>query len=362
MNIEGLLAGISALSWLAVIGVIALTVARAARNNPLRRAGFLITVTVVVAVLLGSLSAGLVFIEPNERGVVISAVPGASGVRQAVLQPGLNWIIPFFERVVTYSISRQTYTMSIASEEGNIAGDDSVEARTADGQVVHVDASVIFAIDPGQIVQLHIDWQSTYVDGLVRAQARGVIRDAVSQYDVQSVYSTRRQEMVDLITQELARIFNDEGFLLIDFVVRNITFSPEYAASVEAKQVAEQLSQQAVFVVEQRRQEAEQVRQAAQGQADAAVIAAEGDALSVVIAAEAAAEARLIQAQAEAEALRLLGEAIAANPDVLTLQYIEKIADNIQVILLPSSNPFLFNLPGLEASTNNASTLPPSPQ
>ena len=341
-----------------MIGVIALVVARAARNNPLRRGGFMITVTIVVALLLGTLSAGLVFIEPNERGVVISAVPGASGVRQTALQPGLNWIIPFFERVVTYSVSRQTYTMSIAPEEGQLTGDDSVEARTADGQVVRVDASVIFAIDPTKVVQLHVDWQNTYVDGLVRAQARGVIRDAVSQYDVQAVYSTRRAEMVEQITQELAAIYSDEGLILVDFVLRNIAFSPEYAASVEAKQVAEQQAQQAVFVVEQRRQEAEQARQLAQGQVDAAVIAAQGEAQAVVIAAQAEAEARLIQAQAEAEALQLLGEAIAANPDVLTLQYIEKIADNIDVILLPSSNPFLFNLPGLEAGST---TVPAAP-
>jgi regulator of protease activity HflC (stomatin/prohibitin superfamily) len=103
---------------------------------------------------------------------------------------------------------------------------------------------------------------------------------------------------------------------------------------VEQKQIAEQLSQQAAFVVEQRRQEAEQARQVAQGQADAAVIAAQGEA-----------EARLIQAEAEAQALQLLGDAIAANPGVLTLQYIEKLSPNIQVMLVPNDNPFLLPLP-----------------
>ena len=81
----------------------------------------------------------------------------------------------------------------------------------------------------------------------------------------------------------------ENGLSLVDFILRNITFSPEYAASVEQKQVAEQQAQQAAFVVEQRRQEAEQARQVAQGQADAVVINAQG-----------AADARVIQAQAEA--------------------------------------------------------------
>ena len=82
-----------------------------------------------------------------------------------------------------------------------------------------------------------------------------------------------------MITDEMStKKLSENGLILVDFVLRNITFSPEYAASVEQKQIAEQLAQQARFVVEQRKQEAEQARQVAQGQADAAVIASKGDA------------------------------------------------------------------------------------
>jgi len=59
-------------------------------------------------------------------------------------------------------------------------------------------------------------------------------------------------------------------------VLRNISFSPEYAASVEQKQIAEQQAQQAKLTVEQRKQEAEQARQVAQGVADAVVIKSQG--------------------------------------------------------------------------------------
>ena len=66
--------------------------------------------------------------------------------------------------------------------------------------------------------------------------------------------------------------------ILVDFVLRDIHFSEEYAVAVEQKQIAEQQAQQAKFVVESKKQEAEQARQVAQGQADAAVIAAQGQA------------------------------------------------------------------------------------
>ena len=94
---------------------------------------------------------------------------------------------------------------------------------------------------------------------LVRAQARGIIRDGVSQFNVEQVISDKRFELVDFIEQELGTKFEENGLTLVDFVLRNITFSPEYAASVEQKQIAEQEAKQAAFVVEQKKQEAQQV-------------------------------------------------------------------------------------------------------
>lgn len=333
MSLVTILRFLAAMSWVLVLGLVALVVVRATRNRPLRNATVLILVTAVLALVLNVAAAGLVFVQPQERGVVVTI--GEGGIRPEALPPGLHWVVPYAETVVPYTISRETYTMSISPEEGAIVGDDSVEARTSDGQIVKVDASVIFAVDPTKVVDVHIRWQNRYVDGLVRPLSRGVVRDAVAQFNIEEVYSTRRLELTENIRAELSQRLADNGVILEDFVLRNIAFSDEYAASVEQKQIAEQLAQQAAFVVEQRRQEAEQARQQAQGEADAAVIRAEGDA-----------QARLIQAKAEAEALRQLGEAIAENPDVLTLQYIDKLTPTIQTLLLPSDNPFLLPLPG----------------
>lgn len=347
MNLVTVVSMLAAFSWLALIGVVVLVVVRAARDKTTKGATTMIVAAGVLVLVMNVVSAGLVFVEPTERGVVVTAL-GDDGIREQALQPGLNWVVPFFDRVVKYTISRQNYTMSIAALEGAIQGDDSIEARTSDGQLVRVDASLIYAIDPNKVVDVHIDWQNTYLDGLIRPIARGVIRDAVSQYGIEEVYGTQRQALSNEINRDMKVRLELEGFILVDFILRNIAFSDEYAASVEQKQIAEQLAQQAAFVVDQRRQEAEQARQEAQGLADASVIRAQGEAQSVIIAAEAEAEARLLQATAEAKALELLGAALAANPDVIQLQYIEKIAPNITVMLLPGDNPFLFPLPDAE--------------
>src|SRR3990170_727551 len=179
MDVAQMLQGLATLSWVLAVAVIALAVARAARGRSFKGAGAIVGGTVVAAILLTSVAAGLVFIRPEERGVVISAVaPG--GYRPVALTPGLRWVIPFFETVVIYPISRQTYTMSIAPNEGDIQGDDSITARTSDGQEIYVDASVIFSVDPEKVVQVHIDWPDRSAHELARPLTRGVIREVVS--------------------------------------------------------------------------------------------------------------------------------------------------------------------------------------
>jgi regulator of protease activity HflC (stomatin/prohibitin superfamily) len=331
MNISSLLQGIASFAWIGLIGVIAAMFIRTSRNQPSKGLGTAAVVLLVLAIVLTSVGAGLVFVEPDELAIVVTVL-GGRGIRPEPLTAGLHWIVPFAERVERYSILNQTYTMSSSADEIAGATDDSIQVRTKDGQQVYIDASVIYAINPLNAVDLYRTWRFNYEDGLVRPQARGVIRDVASQYGVEEIVSTKRAEMQQLITEELERIFIENNLVLRDFVLRNIRFSDEYAAAVEQKQIAEQQAQQAAFVVEQKKQEAEQARQIAQGQADAAVIAAQG-----------AAQARLIEAQAEAEANRLIAESI--TPTLIQYQYVLKLSDGVTTIFVPSGNQFILPLP-----------------
>jgi regulator of protease activity HflC (stomatin/prohibitin superfamily) len=341
MNIADVFKFFAFFLWIAVAAFFLVIVLRASRNQAVKGLTTSFLILLVVAVVVTVVSLGLVFIQPEERGVVISAL-SSEGIRSDELQPGLRFVIPFAEQVKTYPISRQTYTMSVAPQEGQTYGDDSIRARTKDGQEVFVDASVIYSLDPSKVVELHINWQDRYQDEVVRPLTRGIIRDLASQYGVEEIVSTKRVEMEALVTAALEKKLGDNELLLTDFILRDIHFSEEYAAAVEQKQIAEQLAQQAAFVVQQRKQEAEQARQTAQGQADSAVIAAEG-----------AAEARLIQAEAEKTALLMIAEALKDRPELLTYQYITKLAPNVQAMFLPNNSPFLFPLPEMQPSVTN---------
>lgn len=298
------------------------------QRRGIARLSAIIVIGVVALIIIFST---FVFVPPQTGAVVISLI-SSGGYRKEPLQSGLHVIVPLVEHLESYSIARQTYTMSSATGEGQVGEDDSIRARTKDGQEVFIDASVIYSIDPNKLIELHINWQNRYEDGVVRPSARGIIRDVASQYGVEEIVSTKRTELEQNISNLMQTKLAENDLILVDFVLRDIHFSDEYAAAVEQKQIAEQQAQQADLVIEQKKAEAEQARQVAQGQADAAVIAAKGQA-----------EARLIQAQAEAEANRLLAQSI--TPQLIQYQYVLKLAEGVQTIFVPSGNQFILPLP-----------------
>ena len=296
-----------------------------------RNASRIFLIIVVAVVLIGIASSTIIFVPPDQIGVVVSVL-APDGYRKDPLFSGLHFVVPVLETVEKYSIARQNYTMSAATSEGQREGDDSIRVRTKDGQEVFMDSSVIYAINPPNVVNLHITWQKRYSEELVRPLVRGIIRDAASQYGVEEIVSSKRAELEAYINTELSTKLSDNDLILVDFVLRDIHFSEEYAAAVEQKQIAEQQALQAELVVEQRKQEAEQARQVAQGQADAVVIAAKG-----------AAEARLVEANAEAEANRTLAESI--SPELVSYLYVIKLSPGVQTVFLPSDNQFILPLP-----------------
>lgn len=357
MSISSML---SILGWALIIGL-GLYIFYVATLRSQRRDAK-VNIIIVLVLLIGglglnTLGSGLVFVDQFESGVVVSPLsPG--GVRPEPLTAGIHWIIPFIESVDRFSIAKQEYTMSGSIGEGALQGNDAVEARTSDAQQVYVDATVRFYVDPLQVVQLRRTWQSQdrYISGFVRPTARNVIYNTTSRYRVEDVYGAKRTELQQIIQDQLMVEFTKQGLILDAFQLRNITFSPEYAQSIEQKQIAQQQSEQAKLLVQKSQQEADQLRARVKGEADAVVLRATGDA-----------EAVITKAKADAEALRLIAEALKTNPDLLTYTYIQKLAPNVGLILLPASgnNPFILDLNQLQnqlpKTTPPVSSTPVSP-
>jgi regulator of protease activity HflC (stomatin/prohibitin superfamily) len=303
--------------------------------NELLSARVLIFLVIMIAISL--LSASLVFLEPQQVGVVVSLF-SPYGYREQPMRSGLHFIAPMVERVDRYPIYWQTYTMSKEPQEGEKIGDDSISARTSDGQAVFVDTSVIYRIDANEAVRVHIDWQERYIEDFIRPLLRGVVRTEVSQFTADEVNSSKRKILEENLEEKVREAFSEKGFVLDRFLLRNIAFSSSYAAAIEAKQVAEQERIQ-------REYEAEQMRKTAEGQRDRMILEAEGQASALQKVGQAEANVTLLKAEAESKALALLTKALQDHPELLTYRYIDKLAPSIRTMLLPSNNPFLLPLP-----------------
>lgn len=294
----------------------------------------------LLLIAISMVSISLVFIEPQEVGVVVSLVE-PDGYREQPLRSGLHWIVPLMERVMRYPISWQTYTMSSELIEGAKSGNDTISSRTSDGQEVFLDTSVIFRIDPNDVIRVHIDWQQRYIEDFVRPVLRGIVRTEVSQFTADEVNSSKRKVLESNLDELIREEFRSKGFILDRFLLRKIAFSPQYATAVEAKQVAEQARIMKEY-------EAEQIRTIAEANRDKVMLEAEGKAQAI-----------LITAQSEQEALKLIAEALKQDPNLLVYRYIDKLGPGIQVMLIPSDNPFLLPLPNLMGTPGASSLITP---
>ncbi len=317
-----------------------LAVVAASQGRPTRGGVILAALGIIIGLLFSVVGQGVVIVDPTQVAVVVNTFSGSVDEPK---RAGLLIVAPIAQRVaVYYPITQLEYTMSATNDEGSRAGDDSVEARTADGQTVQMDVTVIFRVVPDEADELYLSWNENYLIGFIRPTTRAIIREVVSAFSAEQIYGEARVQLGEDIKVALQERFAEEHFALSDLLVRDITFSPEFTQAIEQKVVAEQNLQRA-------RTEAQRVQTEAAGQAQAQIESAQGDAQS-----------REIRAAAEAEALRLISEQISANPSLIQYQYIQNLSDNVQLILVPSNSPFLFDFNSL-AAANSDFTAPSVP-
>ncbi|PJF36966.1 MAG: hypothetical protein CUN49_02710 [Candidatus Thermofonsia Clade 1 bacterium] len=361
MTLSSILGFLSLAGWLAVLAGVGIAISNAAQNRPTRGGVALALLGLVVGVAFFLASSGLVTVGATQVAVVFQAIggdPAEGNLWKTPLGPGVHIILPIINEPILYTTAVQNYTMSRVVDEGQIRRADAVEARTRDGQQVLIDVSVLYRIDPNLANTLHRKWQNRYENDFVRPTVRSAVREAVASYSVNDLYGgttlitttdaatgqTRTEQAISKLpelqrrlNEQLKPVFAENGLFLQELLLREITFSEEFIRAVEAKQVAEQQAEQA-------KREAERARTLAEGEANALRERAAGEAEALRTRAAGEAAAIIARAEAEAKALALINAELSKNPLLLQWRYIEQIAPNISMILLPSNTPFLFDI------------------
>lgn len=245
---------------------------------------------VVVGAAAWAVLAGT-YVGQGEVGVVYTM---SDGVQDETLSPGFHFVSPF-AKVKDYPVAQQQLVLSNNAADFN---EDKLEKDThvdapADGGMVKMNMSINYNFMPDRVTDLYERFNGMDGDQLVESRIKNsilaYIKEVTPQFSVMDIYSDKRAEVGQTITDYLNSKLNDEyGIEISSASIIDVQLDEELQAKVQQKEQAKQDAEKA-----------ELDKQTAIAQGEAAKAKAEADA-----------QVTITNAQAEAEANRLISESI----------------------------------------------------
>lgn len=201
---------------------------------------------------LGTVGAG-------ERGVKLrfNAVTGDA------LNEGLYVKLPFVEKVKKIDVKVQ-------KEEVNAS------AASKDLQTVNATVALNWHVQPERVTDIYQEYRDEYQARIISPVIQEAVKAATAQFTAEELV-TRRSDVREAIKINLKDKLENRGFIVDEFNIVNFGFSKSFDNAIEAKVTAEQDALAAKNKLEQAKFEAQQAIETAKGRAEALRI--EGDAL-----------------------------------------------------------------------------------
>lgn len=254
----------------------------------------------VLILLAGSLSA--VIVPAGNIGVVTAF----GKVEDDTLQPGLHIRLPFVNSVHMITTRVQAHQFS------------EIEAASSEYQTVKLTGVMNYHLDGAAAADLYQRVGDDFADKILDPAFSDYIKSVVPDYSI-TVVLNKRDEIRQRAKSDLQANLSQYHIVVDDIYIANIAFSPEYSASIEAKQVAQQQVETEKQITLQRTQQAQQQVETAKGDATASIERARG----------------------QAEANRQLNASL--TPALIQYTLIQKLGPDIKVMLLPSGQQFILD-------------------
>jgi len=269
-------------------------------------------VIILASLILGSFTT----IPAGHRGVVIrfSAVTGT------ILGEGLQTKLPFIDSVVKMSVQTEKYETGAAS-------------ASRDLQDVNTTIALNWRLDPGMAAEVYRTLGLEFINRIAAPAVQETIKQVTAKYIAEDLI-LKRETVKNEIQENLSNRLLQRGIITETVSITEFRFSSTFVAAIEAKVAAEQAVWEARNKLERVKVEAEQREAEAVGEASARIAKAEG-------------EAEYIRVVTDAQVAANKAIAESLTPEVLQYILLDRLGEDIKVIVIPSGQGLDLVLPEL---------------
>lgn len=170
-------------------------------------------------------------------------------VSQRTLKSGVNFVPPYV-KIVYFPTRLQELTLA----ESNI-----VNARTQNGLTISIDCTTLYKIDESkasQIYSLYATSLNELLNKIILPIIRTEIRNVISKYKAEEIYSSKREEIAKEIEKILIQKLSEKGVIVDSFLVRAILLPQEVEDAIQMKLKAQQEAEAMEFKKQKAEEEA----------------------------------------------------------------------------------------------------------
>ncbi len=222
-----------------------------------RTVATLVLLIVILIVVWGT----FVIVPAGHRGVVL----WWGSVETRVMGEGLNFKVPFAERVIKVDVKVQPHPFK------------EIDASSKEYQMVKMTGMMNFHIDPTYVNDLYQKVGLDFADKVIDPAFNDFVKEVVPTYPIGEILP-KREEIRKRAMTKLGDNLSRYHIIVDDIYFASIRFSPEYEGAIEAKQVAQQQVETQKQVLAQREIEAQQKVATAKGEAESILVVAQGQA------------------------------------------------------------------------------------
>lgn len=209
-----------------------------------------VAIVLLLAVIAATVSCGFRTIDTGHVGV--TTLFGKLTGEQ--LSEGLHLVNPL-KRVAELSVRTQEIK-------------EHADVPSSEGLIIGLETSLLYRLEPERAAEVFQKIGPRYVEIVVIPNLRSVIRAVTAAHTANALYSEGREGVAQQMLNQLKPILEARGVMVENVLLRDIKLPDTLRNAIEAKQQADQQSQQMQFVLQRERQEADRKRIEAQGVAD----------------------------------------------------------------------------------------------